>query len=209
MSAFFEAVKARLRPYYYAVTGKGGPTFTKHLSQCRGYQIGDWTYGSPIIRSWRRSVTLTIGKFCSIGGGVQIFLGGNHRHDWVTTYPFKNVFADLSLEEYEFEVTDGDVVIGNDVWIGHESLILSGVKIGNGSVIAARSVVTKDVPPYAIVAGNPARLIRFRFDDNVIVALQEIAWWDWPIERIRDVLPAMLSTDVRRFVEEHRRSGPR
>lgn len=132
---------------------------------------------------------LRIGKFCSIAKGVLIDLGLSHRTDLATTYPllcypdyWPNV-RKLNAQELIF-VPEGDVIIGNDVWIGREALILSAVTIGDGAVIGARAVVTKDVEPYSIIAGNPARCIRKRFDENTIKRLLEIRWWDWPVEKV-------------------------
>jgi acetyltransferase-like isoleucine patch superfamily enzyme len=157
--------------------------------RCRNNQsmtFGAFSYGSPRILTGG-SARLSIGKFCSISDDVLIFLGGNHRPDWMTTYPFPAFPAQwpeaAGIEGHP--ATKGDVVIGHDVWIGFGATIMSGVTIGNGAVIGARSVVAKDVEPYAIVAGNPAREIRKRFTDEQIRILQEMQWWDWPIEKIR------------------------
>lgn len=143
-----------------------------------------------------RDARLEIGKFCSIAEGVKIFLGGNHRVDWITTYPFP------ALLHYWPEAsgitghpsTRGDVIIGNDVWIGTDAIILSGVKIGDGAVIGAGAVVTQDVNPYSIVIGNPAREIRRRFSDAMVDKLLEIRWWDWPPAKIRENLDFLCST---------------
>ncbi|MFQ5787186.1 MAG: CatB-related O-acetyltransferase, partial [Thermodesulfobacteriota bacterium] len=97
----------------------------------------------------------------------------------------------------------GDVIIGHDVWIGRDTLILSGVTIGNGAVVAARSVVTRHVSPYSVVGGNPARQIKFRFPEHVIDALQRIAWWDWPLPKIKEALPLLLSSDVEAFLAHY------
>ncbi len=166
------------------------------------YDIGVGTYGDPEIIAWNDETKLTIGKYCSLADNVTIVLGGEHRMDWVTTYPF----SELLEEGRSFTghpATKGDIIIENDVWIGMESLVLSGVTIGSGAAVAARSVVTKSVPPYTIVAGNPARVIRKRFDDSVIEKLLEIAWWDWPTEKIIDALPLLLSPDIHGFIEKY------
>lgn len=131
---------------------------------------------------------LVIGKFCSIACGAKFILNSaNHRLSSLSTYPFP-----LFYEEWGLDVKNvtnswdnkGDIVIGNDVWIGYEAVILSGVKIGDGAVIGTRAVVTKDIPPYTIVGGVPAKGIRKRFSDDVISALLEIKWWDWSKEKI-------------------------
>jgi len=163
------------------------------------YEVGRETYGSPEVLTWNEGATLKIGAFCSIAEGVKIFLGGEHRIDWVTTYPF-NLLWEKGKHITGHPRTKGDVIIGNDVWIGSEAIIMSGVKIGDGAVIGTRSVVTKDVAPYAIVAGNPARLIRNRFEDETIHRLIELKWWDWTNEKIEEMLPLLLSSDIDAFI---------
>lgn len=164
-------------------------------------RIGNHTYGAPTIRWWGESANLSIGKFCSIADDVEIFLGGNHRTDWASTYPFP-VFRQWREARHitGHPHTKGDVTIGNDVWLGAGCVILSGVTIGDGAVVGCRSVVTRDVPDYAIVAGNPATIVRMRFKPDQIQALEEIAWWDWEPSAIRDALSRMLSSDVARFL---------
>ena len=160
-------------------------------------EIGDFTYGDPIICSWavdgEENARCIIGKFCSIGGNVQILLGGNHRNDWISTYPF-NV---LLKEQYGYisghPMTKGDVVIGNDVWIGSDVKILSGVHIGDGATIAAGAVVTKDGAPYSVVAGNPAAFRKWRSGAKLC---EKMKWWDWPLERIAEAVPYLQSDDV-------------
>lgn len=149
------------------------------------YEFGKWTYGIPKIYSWGEGTTLKVGAFCSIADDVRIFLGGEHRVDWVTTYPF-SVFWEAAKHIPGHRSSKGDVITGNDVRIEHGATILSGIRVGDGSVIGAYSVVTKDVPPYHIVAGNPARRVRQRFDDATVERLLGIAWWQWkdtPVSR--------------------------
>ncbi|MFL1677410.1 CatB-related O-acetyltransferase [Paenibacillus dendritiformis] len=164
------------------------------------YAIGDWSYGDPDVFSWGEGATLTIGKFCSFAARVTILLGGEHNVDWVTTYPFNPIFPAASPFTGHPK-TKGNVVIGHDVWIGIDSYVLSGVTIGHGAVIAARSTVSKDIPPYAIAGGNPARVIRYRFPPHIIEGLLRIAWWDWPMERIQAAWPLMLSNRAEEFVQ--------
>lgn len=142
---------------------------------------------------------LIIGSFCSIGDGAVFMMAGNqgHRNDWVSTFPFfymdeEPAFAG-ALDAYR---PAGDTVIGNDVWIGAEAMLMPGVTVGHGAVIGSRALVTRDVEPYAIVGGNPARTIRKRFSDEHVAMLLEIAWWDWPVERIRDALPLLCAGDI-------------
>lgn len=158
------------------------------------FSIGDYSYGTPTVMFPDSGSTLSVGKFVSIADGVVIMLGGEHKVDWVTTYPLNNLFPEWSTIKGH-PATKGNVIIGNDVWIGREVLILSGVTVGDGSVIGARAVVTKDVMPYSIVAGNPARHIRFRFDAETISKLVSIAWWNWSEKTIREMAPCLLSND--------------
>jgi acetyltransferase-like isoleucine patch superfamily enzyme len=164
------------------------------------YRFGRGTYGCDLrVYSFGEGATLTVGSFCSIAQGVQIFLGGEHRADWVTTYPF-NVLWKAAESIQGHPMTKGDVHIGHDVWIGVDAMILSGVTIGDGAVIGARTVVTRDVAPYTIVAGNPGRFIRRRFDDQTIERLLRVRWWDWDQGRIERFLPLMLAGDIEAFL---------
>lgn len=176
--------------------------FSKKIRK-KKYEIGDYTYGKPKVMRFGASAKLKIGRYCSIASGVQIFLGGNHRTDWVTTYPFQfpeevSPWPEAGRIE-NHKTTKGDVVIGSDVWLGHGCLILSGVTIGDGAVIGAGSVVAKDVPPYAIMAGNPAVLIRHRFDPETIQKLLTLRWWDWPEEKVRKNLHILCSPRANRL----------
>jgi len=159
------------------------------------FAVGRGTYGEPSIRHWGEPATLKVGSFCSIADGVTIFLGGNHRIDWITTYPF-SVFRESAKAISGHPATRGDVIIGHDVWIGAGATILSGVRIGNGAVVGACSVVTRDVPAYGIVAGNPAKLVRIRFTDSEIACLEELAWWNWTDSILDAAMPYLLSGDV-------------
>lgn len=175
------------------------------IPEFQQYKIGRGTYGRPRVLSWGEGATLKIGSFTSIAEGVEILLGGEHRPDWVTTYPFNELW-DCARGHKGHPMTRGDVVIGSDVWIGRGALIRSGVQIGDGAVIGARSVVTRSVTPYTVVAGNPAREVRLRFSPRVIEALLEIRWWDWPDECIVEAMPLLLSDDLDGFVRTYRRA---
>jgi chloramphenicol O-acetyltransferase type B len=185
-----------------SVSRAGAGWYTGGLLTGPMYDIGDYTYGSPDVFSYGEGARLRIGKYGSIASGVQIFLGGNHRPDWVTTYPFPVLDGDWpgAAGIVGTPLSKGDVVIGNDVWIGYGATILSGVRIGDGAVIGAMAVVTKDVPDYAIVAGNPARVVKMRFDDTSIARLLEIKWWDWPAERVDANTPLLCSNRVAEFL---------
>lgn len=163
------------------------------------YLLGEGTYGFPIVHDDNDGTTLRIGAYCSISSGVQIFLGKNHRTDWVSSYPFPAFFEE-ARHIPNFSVSRGDVVIGSDVWLCTDCTILSGVTIGHGAVIGAGAIVTKDVAPYSIVAGNPAQHVRWRFDEPIRLALLETAWWDWPIAEIRQVATLLCSAKIEDFL---------
>ena len=169
--------------------------FTAQHTQCVSF--GSYSYsGRVTLIHFGEPYTYSIGKFCSIGENLTIYLGGNHRTDWISTYPFMsfvNWFPEAQFIQGH-PAGKGNVVIGNDVWIGADVTIMSGVTIGDGAVIGANAVVAKDVPPYAIYVGNPARLARYRFDEETIKKLLELRWWDWPVERIRKYVHLLCSS---------------
>jgi acetyltransferase-like isoleucine patch superfamily enzyme len=156
--------------------------------------LGRYTYGfgNLTIREWGEGASLTIGAFCSIASAT-ILLGGNHRTDWITTYPFGHIFTDElgGQDIVGHPATRGDVVIGNDVWIGNDVTIVSGVRISDGAVLAANAVVVKDVAPYEIVGGNPARVVKTRFGADIVERLQRLAWWDLPVQDVREIAAAL------------------
>jgi acetyltransferase-like isoleucine patch superfamily enzyme len=145
---------------------------------------------------------LVIGKFCSIAGNLNIYLGGDHRTDWVTTYPFGNIHNNIfnKFDGTGHPKTNGDVIIGNDVWICDNVTIMSGVTIGDGAVIACNSHVVKNVEPYSIVGGNPAKLIKYRFTPEQIEKLLEIKWWNWEDEKINDFTPVLCNNNIDDFI---------
>lgn len=156
--------------------------------------------GNLSIMQWTNDSKLVVGSYCSFSSGMTILLGGAHRSDWVSTYPFSDLWSEASQFEGH-PASKGGVTIGNDVWVGFGATILDGVSIGDGAVIGAQSVVSSDVPAYSIVAGNPAKEIRKRFDERTIERLLEIRWWSWREDLILDHLPLMLSTDIDAFLE--------
>ena len=174
--------------------------------------VGDYTYyDDPAgMQEFERNVLyhfdfigdrLIIGKFCSIATGVKFIMnGGNHRTDWLTNYPFPVFGGDWAAAMPDHWPNKGDTVIGSDVWIGHGATLMPGVKIGDGAIIASEAVVTSNVEPYAIVGGNPAELIRARFDAPTIDRLLQIRWWDWPIEKITANVKAICGGDVAALV---------
>lgn len=158
---------------------------------------GRWTYGTTNVSvfEWGEGAALRIGAFCSLAKNVTILLGGNHRTDWITTFPFGSAFpreiSDTPVPGHP--ATGGDVIIGSDVWIGQGVTILSGVTIGDGAVLATNSTVVRNVAPYEIVGGNPAKSIRKRFDDEIIALLLELRWWELPIDDIRQLIPQLCT----------------
>lgn len=154
--------------------------------------VGRFTYGfeNLTIRQWNEGAALKIGSFCSLAVNINIFLGGNHRTDWITTFPFGHIYEDElgGSDIVGHPSTKGDLIIGNDVWIGAGATIMSGVKIGDGAVIAANACVVKDVPPYHIVGGNPAKILKKRFDQEIIEILLQLKWWDWEIGNIKEII---------------------
>ena len=155
-----------------------------------GFEKNNVLYHYPINRD-----RLIIGKFCSIACGAKfLFNSANHTLSSLSTYPFPLFFEEWGLEKRNVAASwdnKGDIVIGNDVWIGYEAVIMAGVTIGDGAIIGARAVVTKDVPPYMVAGGIPAKPIKKRYPEETIAALSELKWWDWPENRIAQNLHAI------------------
>jgi len=184
--------------------------FIKNTVRNPNIVIGDYTYydDPEDSENFERNVLyhfpfigdkLVIGKFCAIARGVKFIMNGaNHKLSGLSTYPFQ-IFGGgwekvmPALSDLPFK---GDTIVGNDVWIGYEALIMPGVKIGNGAIVSSRSVVVSDVSPYTIVGGNPAKLIKQRFSPEAVATLNECAWWDWPIEKITEHLEQIVSGDI-------------
>lgn len=188
--------------------------FLKNVITAKNISVGDYTYyddsydptnferDNVLFNYPEFGDRLIIGKFCQIASGTKFIMGpANHRLSSVTTYPF-NVFGGLWSERTPSHMSQlphkGDTVIGNDVWLGRESVIMPGVKIGDGVIVAAYSVVTKEIPPYAIYGGNPAKFIRFRFDDELIALLLRFRWWDLAPEQLVEILPLLCDSDLER-----------
>ena len=198
----------------YPRTGDTQTVYLKNVITESGIEIGDYTMYNDFVNDPRdfeknnvlyhypiNGDKLKVGKFCSIACGAKfLFTSANHKMHSISTYPFPIFF-----EEWELDVTNitsawdnkGDIVIGNDVWIGYEAIVLSGVTIGDGAIIGTRAVVTKDVPPYTIVGGIPAKPIRKRFSDEVISKLLELQWWNWPENRIKENIDVIQSGRIK------------
>lgn len=167
-------------------------------------KTGKYTYGRINFISRGQKGRVIIGKFCSVAETVSIIIGQNHNTNWVTTYPFGHIYKKV------FNKCTGkghpkpgkEIVIGNDVWIGHNVTIMQGVAIGDGVVIAANSHVARDIAPYSIVGGNPAELIRLRFDEKTIEKLLRVKWWDLPDEVINDLSPLLCSDNFDELFKE-------
>lgn len=162
-------------------------------------QIGRHCVGTPMILSWRRDEKLVIGDFCMFAYNTTVLLGGEHDLDRVTSFPL--VTRVLNVQSYIDTASKGPVIIGNDVWVCVGATILSGVTIGDGAIVAAGSVVTQDVPPYAIVGGVPARVLRFRYSKEQIKKLLDISWWNWSKQEIADNID-FLYGDIDAFIEK-------
>ena len=192
--------------------------FVKNVVKAPNVQIGDYTYyddstaptdfekNNILFNYPEFGEKLIIGKFCQIASGTKFIMGpANHRLCSVTTYPF-NVFGGAFTENTPDHVSQlphkGDTVVGNDVWFGRESVIMPGVKIGDGAIIAAYSVVVKDVEPYTLVGGNPARFIKKRFNDELTELLLKLKWWDFQGEKLANILPLLCDPDLRKVTDE-------
>lgn len=202
----------------YPRTGDRETVYLKNVVENSNIEIGDYTIYNDFIHDPKEfqknnvlyhypinKDRLIIGKFCSIACGAKfLFNSANHKMASLSTYTFPLFFEEWGLKkENVAQAWDqkGDIMIGNDVWIGYEAVILSGVTIGDGAVIGCRAVVTKDIPPYTIVGGVPAKPIRKRFDEETIKELQKIEWWDWPEDKIAGKIQAIQAGDLEELRE--------
>jgi len=164
---------------------------------------GKYSYGKPEHIPLRGG-SYQIGSFCSIAGGVKIYTGkGGHRSNYVTTYPFGFIHQDKFPHDSNKQLLNdkGDVRVGSDVWIGQNATIMPGVTIGDGAIIANNSHVVKNVDPYAMVGGNPAQLIKYRFSNEIIEKLLQIKWWEWSDEKIKENIELICQPDINKFIE--------
>ena len=200
----------------YPRTGDRETVYLKNVVTDPGIIVGDFTIYNDFVHDPRQFEEnnvlyhypinhdkLKIGKFCSIACGAKfLFNSANHTMKSLSTYPFPIFFEAWGLDVRDITSAwdnKGDIVIGNDVWIGYEAVIMAGVTIGDGAIIGTRAVVTKDVPPYTIVGGVPARQIRKRFSEDMIAYLLDLKWWDWPIEKISEKIEFIKSADLEKL----------
>ncbi|PHI20430.1 chloramphenicol acetyltransferase [Lewinellaceae bacterium SD302] len=204
----------------FPLTGYDKLCFLKNIIDSELVEVGDYTYYDDFedVNNFLRNIKyhfdfvgdkLIIGKFCMIASGVRFIMnGGNHLTDSFSAYPFA-IFQngwEQSMEgrSYPFK---GNTVIGNDVWIGHNASIMPGITIGDGAIIATNATVTRDVAPYSVVGGNPAKVISTRFTEEIIELLLQLKWWDLPIQQITDLIPVLLNGEPKelgRAVEQYR-----
>ena len=203
----------------YPRTGDKQTVYLKSVITRPTIEVGDFTIYNDFVNDPRdfennnvlyhfpiNHDRLIIGKFCSIACGAKfIFNCANHTMKSLSTYTFPLFFEEWDLPKSEVSSSwdnKGDIVIGNDVWIGYEAVIMAGVKIGDGAIIGSRAVVTKDVEPYSIVGGVPAREIRKRFATDIIEKLQELQWWNWPAEKIKESIHNIQSGNIEALVKQ-------
>jgi virginiamycin A acetyltransferase len=173
-------------------------------------EVGKYTYGNEKIQKIFQNefpdVKVVLGKFCSIANNIRIYCGnGYHNSNHISTYPFGHVHTEaFGNKNPNKGTTKGSVVIGNDVWIGDNVVIMSGVKIGDGAIIANNSHVIQDVQPYSIVGGNPAKLIKFRFEKYIISELMRISWWNWSEEKIKENQNILNSDNIEEFIKKNK-----
>lgn len=204
MSLIIESIRAVFAKSYEGLSACYYTHAWRSLIKKGVVEVGKYSYGVPYIYVFKgNSSQLRIGHYTSITDGVKILLGGNHPAGWVSTFPFRAKFnmADAFTDGMPF--SKGDITIGSDVWIGLDSIILSGVTIGHGAIITAGSVVTRDVNPYTIVGGTPAKAVATRFSEDIIESLLRIKWWLWDEEKIRDNIDLLSSNRINEFVSLH------
>jgi virginiamycin A acetyltransferase len=211
-----EKVAFVIRKFLFRLLGIDYERFLKKLdfvflSDDPYTKIGTNSYENGAVVSRSGTSEITIGKYCSIAQGVRFFAdGGNHMFSQITSFPlFDNLFSKEELSKADFRKKFNEkesIIVGNSVWIGSGSYIMPGIKIGNGVTVAANSVVTKDVPDYAFVAGSPAKIIKLKFSNEVIAKLNKISWWDWETDiikkRIEDFYDVNIEVFIKKYINE-------
>lgn len=202
----------------YPRSGDRQTVYLKNVVSNSNIEVGDFTIYNDFVNDPRdfeknnvlyrypiNGDRLKIGRFCSIACGAKfLFTSGNHTLRSLSTYTFPIFFDEWNLDKSricEAGINKGDIELGNDVWVGYEAVIMSGVKIGSGAIIGTRAVVTKDVPPYTVAAGVPAKPIRRRFDDSTIETLEKLRWWDWRDEKLAAAIDAIQTGNIKQLVE--------
>ncbi|BBH17130.1 acetyltransferase [Nocardioides baekrokdamisoli] len=196
-------VRSVLRVFVIAWHGGENNYHLHRLRKSGKVVMGPHSYGAAVIRDFhtdRPQTKLVIGDYCSITATAVLMIGGNHPVDRVTTYPHRIMFDMEGACEDGIPLPVEDTVIGNDVWLCQAATILAGVTVGDGAVVTAGAVVTRDVPPYAIVGGVPAKVIRYRHSPEQIEALLQVKWWDWPEEDVRAATPLLAGDDIDAFI---------
>lgn len=196
----------------YPIEGVTRTCFLKNIITSPQIIVGDYTYydDPEDIHNFEKNILylfefmqdkLIIGKFCQIATGVRFIMNGsNHAMNGISTYPFKVFGKSWDIATMDV-ISKGDTIIGNDVWLGNSATIMQGIKIGHGAIVGTNSLVTKDVPPYAIVGGNPAKPMRKRFDEETIELLLHLSWWDWPMEKIVENLHAITTGNLKALIK--------
>lgn len=172
----------------------GDPSIDRYIKLCgKKIKVGAFTYGIEDIEilSWGENIEISFGRFCSVASGLKLYCGGNHRSDWFSTFPFGHVYSQFFQIKpiVGTPVSNGNITIGNDVWIGRDVTIFSGICVGDGAIIASNSHVVKDVLPYTIVGGNPAKIIKCRFNDDIVRKIHDLQWWNLNVKELEKIVP--------------------
>ncbi len=182
--------------------------WTRELLEYQGLDIGEWTTGKPWILGKEGHSKLHVGRFCAIAQEVMICLNASHPTTAISSYGFNYKLNRIVLgDEFDLRLHNRnkpDIVVENDVWIGHGATILPGAYICNGAIVGSRAIISKKVPPYAIVVGDQHRIVKYRFPQEVIDELQRIAWWNWPIEKVLEAIPLMYADDPWDFINAYK-----
>jgi acetyltransferase-like isoleucine patch superfamily enzyme len=208
VKAFLRFIKYFVIGVHDAVIGRNLAVW-KRLEKAGRVSQGAYTYGIPIVKHYIHDTTkLTVGSYSCMAENSIVMLGGQHAVDHVTTFPLRIQLQLPGAGLDGMPTATGDSVIGSDVWMGQRAFLRSGITVGHGAIIASCAVVTKDVPPFAIVGGNPARVIKYRHTEEQRAALLEISWWDWPDAEVRRAAPLIAGNDIDAFIAYGRARFP-